>query len=452
MLRAHEESKTKSERVSKAWEKNRNTKKIITKLAPKWLIADGDKWIVDKEKVKIIERMFELYEQGNGYQKIARALNADGIPTWGNHKEDDDIIHEWQVGSVSHFLNNKALIGIYETNKIPAREGYFPAVIDRTRFNNLQRAMASKNFTGDRSNLTTGVSNLFSGRAYCGICGARMKTAVTSRKTGERYYYLHCNTAYSNPKNCQAKPVNYKVVEKQFLMWLSERNKSVFNTPSKVEVDLRPAMQDDIAMLEAQIEKVVDLMLSSPKSEALIKRHQKMEVDLQNLRDTLAKTLPPDETDEIETGEWVWDTFWIYEYIEDMVKTRRHLYGPLEFHEQHIAQEPKSERADKHLELHKRMVGLIGDMPSSLNDEDLVIIKAKMIELRREMQMGIRRIVDAIHFNDRASIVGRPKDGSISTFPKKDATYDSYKVVLKKSGTFQFWYERPPKKTFGYAR
>jgi len=84
MLRAHEESKTKSVRVTAGWERARKDKAIITRMAPAWLTTDGDKWVVDKEKTKVIKRIFKMSLEGIGTPTIARTLTRDGVPTFGS--------------------------------------------------------------------------------------------------------------------------------------------------------------------------------------------------------------------------------------------------------------------------------------------------------------------------------------------------------------------------------
>lgn len=87
MSRAHEESKTKSQRVGQAWQNKRNTASTrrLTRTCPQWLRPQaGDAGFEPiPERVEIVQRIFNESAGGLGAYTIARRLNRDLVPPFG---------------------------------------------------------------------------------------------------------------------------------------------------------------------------------------------------------------------------------------------------------------------------------------------------------------------------------------------------------------------------------
>jgi DNA invertase Pin-like site-specific DNA recombinase len=87
MSRAHEESQTKSHRISAAW-KNKRThavdRKPMTKWCPAWLELSPDRseYVPIPERVEIVRGMFSDAIGGIGLYSIARRLNETNVPTF----------------------------------------------------------------------------------------------------------------------------------------------------------------------------------------------------------------------------------------------------------------------------------------------------------------------------------------------------------------------------------
>jgi DNA invertase Pin-like site-specific DNA recombinase len=437
MARAHQESLQKSKRVGAAWEAIRNgegkhQRKIITKMCPAWLSVVDDEWVIDQEKVKTIRRIFDLAMAGNGSPRIMRMLNADKTATFGSGKRK---AIDWTAGTVAHVLSNKAVIGIYETKMIHAREGYFPEVIPRKLFLDVQSAMRSRNFApsgrGD-----SGVANLFAGRSFCGVCGAKMKTVSSTKGL----VYIHCETAYSN-KGCSARRVAYTAFEEDVLRWIEEKDRNVFKEISKIDVDVRPAIQAEIEMKQKEIEKLVDILLDSPKSKVLNQRLTTAEIEISELQEQLSKALPPTTTNDAELVDLLYETYTYYYNLRDMLLSGSNHYGYIKDHRELVYSE-KSERAVKNLERHERFVTEFGDH-YEIDEKTLAAIKVRFNDLRKEIQVGLRRLIKRVDLHHLASKNTRPEMGSFQKL--KNATYESYKITFSSGGIFERWYMRPPK-------
>ncbi len=300
MLRAHDESKKKSQRVKDGWENARQTKKIITKVIPSWLKIVDDKFEVIEEKAQVIRRIFQLSFEGNGTPRIAKILNDEGIKTLGPAAE-------WSSGLVVNQLNAVATYGAYETAKVPLRENYFPAIISKEAFYSAKQLTKSRNRApGPREQGI--VANLFAGRSYCGLCGSRMKTGSVAKTRfsenpdGDRHYLI-CVEHYEVKRCKDAKRVPYAQFENELLeVLITKQKRSVFSFGSETRYDPRPAISAEISAMELGIEKHLDFMLSMPNSLALLQRLSKMEKDLAELKLKLANAVPMVTTPELIEG------------------------------------------------------------------------------------------------------------------------------------------------------
>jgi len=88
MMRAHEESMMKSRRLKAVWDAKRRTvrEEKLTGQCPAWLSLNSDKksFTIVQERAAIVRRIYELSNAGTGHQTIAKILNSEGIPAWGD--------------------------------------------------------------------------------------------------------------------------------------------------------------------------------------------------------------------------------------------------------------------------------------------------------------------------------------------------------------------------------
>jgi DNA invertase Pin-like site-specific DNA recombinase len=297
MLRAHEEQKTKAQRVRDGWEEARQTKKIITSLIPSWLKIVDNEFEIIPEKAEIIKLIFKYGMEGKGSLSIARILNNDNIPVLGPSKQ-------WTPGTVGGQLRNVACIGSYETPKISLRENYYPAIIDKEVFYTIKQMMKTRNKAPGMGFRTDSIANLFSGRSYCGICGCRMKVSLRAKLKGSTSpnsarHYLICNEAYGQKTCTGAKRVPYDQFETQ-LLWvlIGMQHRNVFDLKQEVQYDPRPALQEEIKAKEQTIEKHLDNIEKMPNSPSLLKRLATLEQEVEELKKKLSETVPVKTTNE----------------------------------------------------------------------------------------------------------------------------------------------------------
>ena len=193
MVRANEESETKSQRVRAAWSNKRKQsgEKILTKLCPGWLKyseASG-KFEVIPGRDKVVKLIFDMCINTGGLYAIAGHLNQQGTPPFGNGKL-------WYRSYIKKILTNRAVLGETQPHELvngkrqksgePVLD-YFPRLIDESTFFLAQAAISRRTKVGrGRKGATFG--NLFMGMTFCGNC----KSPMSLRNHGGEQKYSKC--------------------------------------------------------------------------------------------------------------------------------------------------------------------------------------------------------------------------------------------------------------------
>lgn len=292
MVRAHEESETKSGRVGDAWQDLRRDAaaggKKMTSMAPSWLTLGEDRktWIVNQHKAEVVQRIFDLALTGYGTPTIARKFNAEGVPTMVRAKC-------WTFGVINAILKNESVIGTYTPKKVAAErhaepiKGYYPAIISETKFYQVREHLTERKWVGGHNNHR--VRNLFAGMAYCYKCGSGMRLKSTAGPNGKTY--IQCKTAYAGG-DCDQPIFPYYAAERammsDFADAIAERiAKSQEPNPS----DPRLVLTSRKAELQKKIETLMDALeeLDSPQMRSRIAARQAevAEVD-QELRQAIS--------------------------------------------------------------------------------------------------------------------------------------------------------------------
>jgi DNA invertase Pin-like site-specific DNA recombinase len=140
MSRAHEESKTKSLRLSAAWKEKRKglaTKKFSAQ-CPYWMTLDkaSNAFELNKAHVDVVNYIFELAASGMGNYSIVKRLNSEGTKNFGR-------ADSWSTSSVQVLLNNRAVLGEFQPHtkvdkkRVPDGNpviGYYPPVVSEELF------------------------------------------------------------------------------------------------------------------------------------------------------------------------------------------------------------------------------------------------------------------------------------------------------------------------------
>ncbi|PMO44773.1 site-specific recombinase [Vibrio splendidus] len=208
MERAHNESKTKSERIKAAWANKRanpfDTNR--TSITPFWLKLNKDRrtYSVLENQAAIIKRIFQLSIDGHGVISIVRILNEEGIaaPKGGT----------WAQTTVSRTLNSKAVIGHYMPKRGRAKtnsliENYYPAIISEDTYY-LSQSRKSERSNPKSAGRKTTFPNAFNQVAKCSQCGSTMYYDNKS----PTLKYLTCREF--KKKTCTNKPIRIELMHR----------------------------------------------------------------------------------------------------------------------------------------------------------------------------------------------------------------------------------------------
>lgn len=351
--RANEESETKSVRLKDAWAAKREDIAVrkLTARAPAWLKLDKKKqqFQVLPDRAQILRRVFKLYLDGNGAEKISRLFNTERITAW---KGDNG----WHKSYIQKILHNRAVIGEFQPHTLEGKKRtplgepivhYYPEIISKKDFHKVQERLATTTGKGGRNG---SIRNLFGHVATCGYCGAPMQFIDKGR--GDRY--LICDNARRGLR-CDKTRWRYLELEQIFL-----------NTC--IELDLKsilPHNHDDINGIIDQIKGNIDILTVELNGIATLRK---------NLLSMLRTS-----DDEIFRGE-------IEKDLKKTISEDRELQAKLDAEK---AELEKLTDMDKKADEQRRNVAELIEILKEGQSEEIVNIRQK---LRTEIRKLVRKI------------------------------------------------------------
>lgn len=296
MSRAHEESQTKSLRLSAAWKNKRTAASTLlpmTKWCPAWLKLAPDRsgYVPIPDRVEVVRQIFTDSANGIGNYKIAIRLNQSQTPTFN----DSD---GWHQSYIAKILANRAVLGEFQPglrrdNKRvldgdPIRD-YFPAIIDEELFYRARHAKSLREYHGKGAGRKGArFSNLFSGLATCAYCGASMKyDNKGSGPKGNRY--LVCSKS-TRQFGCRGKRWRYDDFEASFLAFVSEIDLATLVDPENTRREQKQAslrvtsLEGELGSVSALMEKTYHLLEAGAPEEFVVAKLR----ELQARKDELA--------------------------------------------------------------------------------------------------------------------------------------------------------------------
>lgn len=218
MSRSHEESSTKSKRISDAWRRKRSALKQgvkLTAVTPTWIKLDANRHFkVVPQRAKAIEVMFEQFIKGSGCVAIADHMNKKNIPTF-------KTAPFWHSAFISKCLRNRAVIGEFQPHRedtsgrtrkrIPDGDpipNYYPAIIKPRIFEKVQLALRVTNRV-PRVSPKLALRNMLAGLARCPHCEHLMGR---NSKANNAWPRLACVRAQMGA-GCKYKSVRLDVLE-----------------------------------------------------------------------------------------------------------------------------------------------------------------------------------------------------------------------------------------------
>jgi DNA invertase Pin-like site-specific DNA recombinase len=303
MMRAHEESKRKSERVAAAWQQKKlkaADKVVVTRRIPSWLNYKNGVIEADPNRAAVVRRIFELTRDGYGAYSIARQLNAEGFSAWSSRHRA-----VWRESFIKKMLTGRTVLGEYQphrlhyengrASRVPDGEpiaGYYPAVVDEQLYREARAAMAARRVTG-RGRKGRGFANVFTGLLRCGLCGGGI-TFIDKGPSPKGGQYLRCSVAHAKAKRkCGARAWRYDLMEAALLSAMDELDVSYILAGRTKEaareelVDELERAEDEIEFHRNRVERQEEAIASSARSVASLL--PRLEEDRQKLQEATSR-------------------------------------------------------------------------------------------------------------------------------------------------------------------
>lgn len=272
MIRAHEESSTKSVRVTKAllhrcqsWVNGTYRGKIRNGKDPQWVRETESGWELIPERVAALRQAVDLYIAGHSGQSISRRLAAAGVSPLN------------EPLSATHFyklIKNPALVGVKRIGADGEEfelQGYYPPAVTAEQWDDIQAVGGERGRRGGKSSVPHVITGL--GITYCGYCGRAMsgqhlhgKIKKRGDKLKDGYRRLLCAGKQYGDRPCPH-PASRSVapVERALMTYCSD----IMNLRALYGGDrtapLRAQLAEHrkrLAEIEAQSARLMEVMLS----------------------------------------------------------------------------------------------------------------------------------------------------------------------------------------------
>lgn len=275
MIRAHEESDTKSKRVKASirrlcekWQDGSYRGQIKQGHDPAWCTMTESGWTLEPERTKAVLRAVELYKDGFSGKRIAQTLNEEGLQlyttTTGNISTQ-----VYRILAMPQLCGHKP-ISVDDNNYL--LRDYYPAVMPEHEWHELQRIKSEggrRRVKGDLPHVITGL-----GITYCGYCGKAMagqhlasKPRLPDGRIRDGYRRLLCASAASYGTSCPV-PGSTSVapIERAIMSYCSDIiNLQAFNQGDRTQGPRTrlQAAQAQAREIERQIETLTNAMLEA---------------------------------------------------------------------------------------------------------------------------------------------------------------------------------------------
>jgi DNA invertase Pin-like site-specific DNA recombinase len=292
MVRAHEESATKSKRLKAVWSSKKNDQtRIVTSQVPFWINVKKDKsgraasFELNETDANVIRHIFRLsINQNMGAQAITSYLNKniDKFPKSRSSARNKD--NGWSESYIKSVLNNPAVYGVYQPHKKvdgkrvadgDAWENYYPQVITQEEFLLNKSKMQQRKIKG-KGRKSKNFQNLFRGLIHCKSCGSKMSFKDNIKAKGGPI--IRCDLAKQRRGSCESLPVRYQTLEDLFFTVMRDvdfasaiQNQDFKSKARELEIHIN-SIEAQTKTLELKIDQMVDELLVPELPEPIKKR------------------------------------------------------------------------------------------------------------------------------------------------------------------------------------
>ncbi|WP_287915059.1 recombinase family protein [Comamonas sp.] len=210
MIRAHEESDTKSKRVKASirrlcekWQDGTYRGKVNQGHDPSWCAKTEAGWALDPDRAKAVNRTIELYKEGYSGKRIAQTLDSEGLRLYTRTQQNIST-QVYRILVMPQLCGHKPVE--VDGEKFLLRD-YYPALMSEPEWHELQRIKGEagrRRIKGELPHIITGI-----GITFCGYCGKPMagqhlasKPRLPDGRIRDGYRRLLCASAAAYSNGC----------------------------------------------------------------------------------------------------------------------------------------------------------------------------------------------------------------------------------------------------------
>lgn len=253
--------------------------------------TDKNKLIVDEYAAKVVRRIFSLYLNGVGKQRIANILNDDEIPCPTEYKRLNGENYKncnrlkttryWTYSTIHTILSNEMYCGtmvqgkkkqhMHRITRIQDKSKWIrvphthEAIIDQETWRKVQLIKNGRNKDiGLKDN-----NSIFAGYLVCGDCGRAMMKNAWTRADGSKTFSFYCGTYKRvGKKYCTPHTLPLTVLEEIVLQDLNkiihriENLSSLVHSRANANDTAKNVVDAEIRRTTQELEKVSKLKIS----------------------------------------------------------------------------------------------------------------------------------------------------------------------------------------------
>ncbi|WP_233597935.1 recombinase family protein [Comamonas sp. BIGb0124] len=304
MIRAHEESDTKSKRVKASirrlcdgWMAGTFRGRIRQGKDPHWVRETETGWEIDPARAPAVLRILHLYQSGWGGTRICEQLNAEGLLLFGTGTEN----HSQQI---YRLIKQRGLTG-HKAIELDGEQyllpDYYPALLSEAEWDELQRVASEhgrRRVKGELPHVITGI-----GITVCGYCGRPMagqnlasKKRLPDGRIRDSYRRLLCASAASYGGGCAVSgSVSVAPVERAIMSYCSDivNLQALYGADRSEAPRMRvAAAREKVDVINRQLERLTDAMLAAAGEGTPLtfaRRARQLEVDLEAAQKALTE-------------------------------------------------------------------------------------------------------------------------------------------------------------------
>lgn len=270
MIRAHEESDTKSKRVKAAirrqcegWMAGTYRGLIRNGGDPNWLNSKGASWELIPERVEIVKFAIAKYREGLGADRTHHLMAERG---YNLSSLGVNVQQLYRLVKLPALKGAKRLSIDGEDFELPE---YYPRLMSDVEFDELQVLITQRSRRRPKGAIPGVITGV--GMTWCGYCGTAMSGVNQMRKIKPDGKLLDCNrrlvcVSNMNATGCKAGSISVAPIERALMAYCSDQiNLQRLQEPAREEQDPRVRLVSSrkvVDDLERQLSRVTEALLA----------------------------------------------------------------------------------------------------------------------------------------------------------------------------------------------